>query len=528
MRLLYALVALLLVSCAQVVAPTGGEKDTTPPVLTNVSPANFTSNFSATEVRFEFDEYVQLKSINSSLVVSPPLLEQPEIKLKGKTVIVSMPDSLATNTTYVFDFGKGIVDLNEGNSTELIYVFSTGEQIDSLTIKGKAIDAFTLKPIENASVLLYENYQDTFPTTTRPNFFARTGKDGSFTVSYLKPNTYGLAVVVDNNASLTFDNPTEAIGFLPAILEVNYDSVPSLAPIKVFYEDKLQYAITNKKRKKANEYRLELNKSAEGITVISNQSETGKVYFQTATKGDSISVWTANEPNDSLVLIIKKEDVVLDTATFFLRNGERAKPLTPVKLVNPIKLIGAHENVTLSFNQPIKLNNLDSIVLLKDSMVVDAQFSLIDENELNLLITADWEAGAKYKLVFDKGGIASYLGQAMDSTAVGFEVKTADYFGVLLLNITMPVTGNFVLQVKDDKGKVVKEEKLTSSQSFTYNNMYPGKYNCTIVNDLDGNGKWTTGDFELKRQPEPIYYLKQEVNIRSNWDLKIDWIIDEE
>jgi uncharacterized protein (DUF2141 family) len=528
MRLLYALVALLLVGCAQVVAPTGGEKDTTPPVLTNVSPANFTSNFSATEVRFEFDEYVQLKSINSSLVVSPPLMEQPEIKLKGKSVTVTMPDTLAANTTYVFDFGKGIVDLNEGNATELIYVFSTGDQIDSLTISGKAIDAFTLKPIENASVLLYENYEDTFPTTTRPNFFARTGKDGSFKVSYLKPNTYGLAVVVDNNASLTFDNPTEAIGFLPVTLNVSYDSVPSLAPIKVFYEDKLKYAITNKKRKKANEYRLELNKSPEGISVVSNQTETGKVYFQTATKGDSISVWTANEPNDSLVLIIKKENMALDTATFFLRKGERSKPLSPVKVVNPLRLIGAHENVTVSFNQPIKLNNPDSMVLLKDSMVVDAQISLLDENALNLTVTANWEAGAKYKLIFDNGGITSHLGQPMDSIAIDFEVKTADYFGVLMLNITMPKTGNFVLQVKDDKGKLVKEEKLTSSQSFTYNNMYPGKYFCTLVNDLDNNGKWTTGDFVLKRQPEPIYYLKQEVNIRSNWDLKIDWVIGEE
>lgn len=526
MKFLYALVALVLVSCAQVVAPTGGEKDTTPPKLTATVPANFTSNFSATEVRFEFDEYVQLKSINSSLVVSPPLEEQPEIKLRGRTVIVKMPDSLAANTTYVFDFGKGIVDLNEGNAAELIYVFSTGAQIDSLTISGKAIDAYTLKPIENASVLLYENYQDSFPATTRPNFFARTGKDGSFKVSYLKPNVYGLAVVVDNNASLTFDNATEGIGFLDEQLTLSYDTVPATKPIKVFYEDKLPYAITNKKRKKANEYRLELNKNTAGLSVTSSQPAVGKIYYQSAIKGDSISVWTSNEPADSLLLIVSNEEVAIDTATFYLRKNERAKPLTPVKVLNSNKIIGVHENYLVNFNQPIKLNNTDSIWLLKDSMAVEATYTIPGNNALNLNVTANWEAGARYKLIIDKGAVHSYLGLPIDSSAINFEVKTTDYFGVLLLNITLPDTGNFVLQLKDDKGKLVKEEQLTTSQVFTYKNMYPGKYFCTLVNDLDQNGKWTTGDFALKRQPEPIYYLKQEVNIRSNWDLKIDWVID--
>lgn len=525
MRLLYALVALLLVGCAQVVAPTGGEKDTAPPVLINVLPANFTSNFSATEVRFEFDEYVQLKSINSSLVVSPPLSEQPEIKLKGKSVIVTMPDTLAANTTYVFDFGKGIVDLNEGNATELVYVFSTGSQIDSLSITGKAIDAYTLKPIENASVLLYENYVDSLPLKSKPNFFARTKKDGTFKVSYLKPNTYGLAIVVDNNASLSFDNPTEAIGFLPNQLKLSYDSVPTLKPITVFYEDKLPFAITNKKRKKAKEYRLELNKNPEGISVTSSQVEAGKVYYRLATKGDSISIWVENEPNDSLVLIINKEGAPLDTATFFIRKGEKTKALTPVKLMNPIRIIGVHEKLTVQFNQPIRLNNLDSILLLKDSAVVAAEINVLDKNALSIVVGATWEVGAKYQLLFGKGAVMSFAGMRLDSTVHNFEVKTADYFGVLFLNINNKETGNFVLQVKDEKGLLVKEEKFSGNKSYVYNNMYPGKYFCTVVQDIDGNGKWTTGDFKLKRQPEPIYYLKQEVNIRSNWDLKIDWVI---
>ena len=129
-------------ACAQVVAPTGGEKDTTPPKLIEADPPMYSTNVSASKLILKFDEYVQLKNVSSELIVSPPMLEAPEISLRNKSVYIEIQDSLRPNTTYSFDFGKGIADITEGNAEPIQYVFSTGEVLDSLSLNGNVTYAY--------------------------------------------------------------------------------------------------------------------------------------------------------------------------------------------------------------------------------------------------------------------------------------------------------------------------------------------------------------------------------------------------
>ena len=120
----FALIITLLSACAQVVAPTGGERDTTPPEILTLVPKNQSLNFSSSSFAVEFDEYVVLKNLKEQLLVSPPLKYSLENKIKGKSLIFTIKDTLKENTTYVFNFGNAIVDLNEGNPlSNFQYVF---------------------------------------------------------------------------------------------------------------------------------------------------------------------------------------------------------------------------------------------------------------------------------------------------------------------------------------------------------------------------------------------------------------------
>ena len=112
----YFWIFLFLASCANQVTPGGGERDTKAPVVEKEEPENYTRNFHAREIHVTFDEYIQVNELAKQLVVSPPLPQAPVARVKKKTLIVELTDSLLPNTTYTLNFGNAIGDLNEGNA----------------------------------------------------------------------------------------------------------------------------------------------------------------------------------------------------------------------------------------------------------------------------------------------------------------------------------------------------------------------------------------------------------------------------
>ena len=136
------------------VAPTGGDKDTTAPILVSVS-ENKTPTIN--EVHFLFNEYIQLNSWEDNFYISPPFNKKSQKKIKGKTLIISIKDSLTNNTTYHLSLSNCIKDLNEGNITDsLSFIFGNTDYFDTLTLSGNLQDAYTLGSIKNAWIMLFD------------------------------------------------------------------------------------------------------------------------------------------------------------------------------------------------------------------------------------------------------------------------------------------------------------------------------------------------------------------------------------
>ena len=158
---LLIVIGLLFAQCANRGTPSGGEKDITPPVIIKSEPENFSTNFTAKEIKIYFDEYIKIKDLQKQLIISPPMNTEPEITPLGsasKYITIKIFDTLQPNTTYAFNFGESIIDNNESNPYPYYrYVFSTGTYIDSLQVKGRVEDALNQKPEEFVSVMLYES-----------------------------------------------------------------------------------------------------------------------------------------------------------------------------------------------------------------------------------------------------------------------------------------------------------------------------------------------------------------------------------
>jgi len=219
----FLIVALIYTGCAQQGSPLGGPKDEDPPVVVETEPANYSTRFTSDKISISFDEYVVLDNVNQELVVSPPMEEKPEIKLRKKTIIIELMDTLKANTTYTFNFGSSIKDLHEGNKLlNFEYVFSTGDVLDSLSVKGTLKYAADLSAPENPiTIMLYSDLRDSVPLTDIPMYIGRSGDEGVFSVNNLRSDVYKVFAIKDGNYNFIFDLPSEEIGFLDSSLIVS-------------------------------------------------------------------------------------------------------------------------------------------------------------------------------------------------------------------------------------------------------------------------------------------------------------------
>ncbi len=199
---------------------TGGYKDETPPTLLSSKPLNYSVNFNSQKIELVFDEYIALKNVNQELIISPPLPKKPDVRIKNKSIIIDLKNELRENTTYTLNFGKAIADNNEGNPlTNFEYVFSTGSYLDSLSVKGTIINAFSLQPSKEPFIIgLYDEKEDSIPLKEIPVYVGKTNDKGHFQINNIKADTFRIFALKDLNFNLIFDLPNEEIAFVDTFL----------------------------------------------------------------------------------------------------------------------------------------------------------------------------------------------------------------------------------------------------------------------------------------------------------------------
>ena len=208
------LAALCLRACANKgMGPQGGPKDTTPPDILNVTPANGSVNFSGNTIVIQCNEYLQMKDAANQVLMSPPQRRTPTVKALGKKVVVTFEEPLRDSTTYLIDFGKSICDLNEGNPIEsYAYAFSTGPQIDTLQMSGVLINAENLNPISDMLVGIHDDLRDSAFLNKVFVSIARTDEKGHFTLRNLHAGKYHIYALNDISKDYVYQ-PGEGLAF---------------------------------------------------------------------------------------------------------------------------------------------------------------------------------------------------------------------------------------------------------------------------------------------------------------------------
>lgn len=548
-------------SCANTTTPpSGGPKDTIPPLVTEIYPAVGQVNIPThkTQLAVKFNEYVVVKD-PKSLFLSPPLEKSPQFKLKGKSVVIFFENDLDSNKTYTLDLTNAIADNNEGNMFPgFTLVFSTGDRIDSMMVTGTVQDCNTLQPIKGATVMLYKDHADSAVFLKRPDAAVKTDDWGFFCLRNIQDTVYRMYAVIDENNNNKYEAESEKIAFLDTLFRpvgvvadslhelmkfdmkdtVNCLSRVSEMELNIFREKPTKQLIVNKER---------IGERTAYITFMAPYAQIDSIWIKGVPKEklitqfnlvqDSLEIWV-NDPKvqpDTLFLNVK----YMKTDTL----GVLQSTVEEIKLAKPKSLLvgkSAKKDIkkedttcvftleakpelveqygfTMEFKYPVVKEAFDSLIFRSVNPRQQEAFGkyTVTQDSLNLrkytIMPAEkLQAGWEYYLKVPHRRFTDINGFYNDSTEVKVSLPSDDKLSSLYLVLT-GVEAKYIVDLLNEKrDNVIRSFIVDKDQTLLFPYLKTGKYAIRFTEDKNGNGLVDTGNLLEHRQPEKVKFYKLE------------------
>ena len=570
--ILLVLVSFFFYRCANPVTPEGGPKDIRPPQIKQCVPAYSSTRFKGNTIRVDFDEFINLKNPMSEIIVSPPLKEIPDYRLRGKSLIIKLDDSLKPNTTYTINFGKAINDITENNVlTGWAYVFSTGDYVDSLSLRGKVINAFDMKPQKDVFAILYMNNNDTLPFDSlplkvSPYYVIKTNDNGEFVFSNLQKADFKLMAINDQNNDYIYNQPAEKIAFLDSLVKPIYipapppDSVKNDSTktdsVKTLKGDTLKaipptgpsYELHLFEEPDSTQHVVKTNVLRDGMVLITFKYPLKKLHLQPlnidtvadwnileySAKRDSITLWLLNIKKDSLILRISDNDQLVDTSRIDLkikvpkRKSEK-KEQGPERLAISSTAKSNQFNqfktkLFLDFSYPLNRWDFSRVKLVDGKDTIKPLLTFADSIKRKIFVNYKWKEEKQYTLIIPDSCFFSINQLTNDTLIQAFRTRVTKDFGSLILHLNLKShPGQFIVQLITEKETLMEEQIINKSGKVKFEYIMPGKFKIKIIFDRNGNQKWDTGNYRIKLQPEVVSYFSKTIEIRANWDVEESW-----
>ncbi|MBE6250129.1 MAG: hypothetical protein E7111_00565 [Bacteroidales bacterium] len=548
-------------SCANTTTPpTGGPKDTIPPLIVDLYPEIGQTNVPTTKPKLElkFNEYVVVKD-PKSLFLSPPLEKSAQFKIKGKSVIVYFENDLDSNKTYTLDVTNAIADNNEGNMFPgYTLVFSTGDVIDSMMVTGVVQDCNSLQPIKGATVMLYKDHADSALFLKRPDAAVKTDEWGFFCLRNIQDTIYRVYAIVDENNNNKYEAENEKVAFIDTLFRPTgrvVDSLPELMKydmndtvscmarkteltLNIFREKPTKQMIVNKER---------IGERTAYITFMAPYAQIDSIWIKGVPKEklitqfnlvqDSLEIWV-NDPKpqpDTLFLNVKymKTDT-LGMLNSFTEEIKLAKPKSLLVGKTAKKDIKKEDTTcvftleakpelveqygfVMEFKYPVVESPFDTLIyksINPRQQESIGKFTVIRDS-LNLrkytIMPKDkFQAGWEYILKIPHRVFKDINGFYNDSTEVKVSLPKDDKLSSISLVLTGVKTKYIVDLLTEKRDKVIRSYIIDKDQTLLFPYLKAGKYSIRFTEDVNGNGLVDTGNLLEHKQPEKVLFYKLE------------------
>ena len=540
--------------------PSGGPKDTIPPVLLKTSPLPGTIHVPThnTQLKFTFDEYVTVKDANN-IFLSPPLEKKPKFRMSGKTLIVYFESDLDTNRTYTLDLTGAIADNNEGNMYEgFTLVFSTGSQIDSMCMTGIVQDCNTLKPLKGATVLLYKDHADSAIFLHRPDAAAKTDDWGFFSIRNIQDTSYRVYALKDANNNNIYEPDQESVAFLDEPFSPKTVINDSLYEFKKFNMKDTALCLARKTDVELNVFREKPSKQfivkkervglrTAFITFMAPGAQINSLKFKGLPAEKLIS--QINPQQDSLELWVNDQRKMPDTL-FLQINYDKTDSLG--------NLVPTDEEVKLALDKKLRaelqkssqrdIKHEDTVAVFKGTVdpttveqygfSVEFKYPLIQDTWDSLTFRSvnprQQEKRESYTVTRDPHNLRRFTVMPQEKLMPGFDYylkipyrKFRDVNGYYNdsteLKVTLPndeklssislemsnVKNRYIVDLLNEKrDKVIRSFTVDADQTVFFPYVKVGKYCLRITEDRNKNGVVDTGSILEHRQPEKVMFFK--------------------
>ena len=515
-QIFFFLCAAIFAACAnRGIGPQGGPKDEEPPREVSALPENGSVRFTGKRIEVSFNEYLQLDNVSQQLLMSPPQQNPPEVKARGKKLMVHFTDSLLENTTYTLDFGNAVCDFTERNPLRnYTYSFATGDEIDTLEVRGRVFDAESLNPVRDIIVGIHSNLDDSAFVSFPFLRIAKTDSTGAFRIANMHAGDYRLYAVDDigRDYRLTLG---EALAFGEGIITpevkphyhtdslgrdslVGYDYGPADLVLWIFRE---------------KQKRLYLQRSNR------DQQQTVRISFSSSP--DSLPSFRAL--NDSVRFHVQYSPKLSPKALKAQARKARKKRLELKS--NAKSGFELNDTLRLFCTTPLARIAADSIHLFekKDSVYKSVPFTLepFDTLPMQLTVIAKWKPGKEYELRIDSAALHDLYGVPNKPEHYSLTMKTPEDYSSIKVTL-QPFVPHARIQVISAQDKILREMPAREDGTlFQY--LKPDTYYLRMYIDENGDGEWTTGSWSEKRQPERLFYFPEKIQTKSNWDFEELW-----
>lgn len=468
MRLIIFLLLLLVIfsqlvvptGCANMIPPSGGPRDSLPPVLMSINPPDSTKNFAGKRIVFQFDEFVTVDNPRENLLVSPVPKIDPVVESRLRTVTVIIKDTLQENVTYSIDFGNAIKDINEGNVfKDFKYVFTTGNHFDSLEITGNVIVAETGTVDSTLIVMLHSSFDDSAVIKDRPRYIAKLEKDGRFKFENLPPGRYAIYAMKDEGGQRRYLSKGQLFAFSDSA--INTAASPPPVTLYAYVEEKTEQ------------------------TAPSDVTTPGRLGARNRQATVDRLSFTTNTQSQQLDLL---------------------------------------SNLELNFSAKIRDFDSTKLRLTNETYEsLPGYYFVRDTGRKKITLVNRWVENTAYNLIIEKEFITDTAGrQVQRNDTLSFRTKQAKEYGEIRLRLlNLDMTRNPVLQFV--QSNEVKYAYPLTSRNFNSKLFQPGDYDLRILYDGNKNGKFDPGEFfKNRRQPERVLPISRKLNVKPNWMNEVD------
>ncbi|MEL1241222.1 Ig-like domain-containing protein [Flavobacterium flavipallidum] len=532
-KLKYISVIIILItifSCAKRGSITGGLKDTIAPSLSNSFPKNFSTKFNSKQIKLEFDEIVILKNLRKQLVISPPMKNEPLIipTTASKVITIKIADTLQPNTTYSFNFGQSLTDNNEGNPlNQFKYVFSTGDYIDSLALRGKVKYAFEKEAESFISVMLYEanetyndsiiyNQKDSKGKIPGPRYITNTLDSlKTFQLENLKAGKYRLIALKDLNNNNKFDPKTEKIGFIKDFITIPNDT---LFEVELFKE-KLPFKAFKPSQESANKLFMGFEGNFSKATskpkvTLKNKNEILESIVTKLPKKDSLQIWMKPIKTDSLKVEVAHGEY---NKTFALKIRNQKKDSLTINAVNPA---GFYDSFGLEASTPLVKFDESKIKLINKDSVAVKFTTAYDEFNQKLFFDFKKETAQKYSINILPGALTDFFEHTNDTLNYQISTKELEEYGNLKIKLEKVKSFPVIVELLKSTGEVVASYYTERETSVNFTLLDPAQFSLRAIYDTNKNKQYDPGNFLEKKYAEEVIYFSGEIDVRANWDVE--------